>query len=1062
MARVLRCAASWEQQSRTALPTRVPSPTVAGNIEVFSMEKHPQITLDRIARLVDELRNALWTDRLPLHVSVYQCPDPISYAEAVAQDYVPVTPGFAWGPPWSTAWFRVQGAYPDAWAGSTVALLLVTGSEALVWVDGEPAQGLDENRADFVLTDAAAGGAAVDLYIEAAGNRPFGAGEHAEKMSERPFMLQEAALARLNCPAWDLYHDLRLLLDLARQLPDTSTRRAQLIYAMNEAVNVVRRGGDDAYADARAILATAYAVPASASAPHVAALGHSHIDTAWLWPLRETVRKCSRTFASVLKYMETYPEYRYVQSQPQLYAFMKERFPGLYARIKDAVAAGRWEPQGGMWVEADCNVPSGEALVRQILYGEKFFQEEFGVKSTVLWLPDVFGYSAALPQILQGCGIRYFLTQKLSWNQFNPIPHHTFWWEGIDGSRVLAHFPPADTYNGMMTPQELLHGERNFRDKDRAQSWIYLFGFGDGGGGVTKEMLEAGRRMTNTDGLPTVTQEFSRDWFPRMEAECRDLRTWVGELYFERHRGTYTTQAKNKWENRRCELLLRDAEFLAAVLMNGDYPAADLERAWKLVLLNQFHDILPGSSIGWVYRDSTEQYAEVHAIADTVITRALDTFAKKVQTSGMKHPTMIWNTLGFTRSGVASLPWNGPAGTVARAPRGEGYRTQLTEEDGRRTLLVEVADVPAMGYVVYDLRKGRFAEDIGDVATATDRSLENELVRVELDDRGQLVSFTDKQQGREVLAGPGNVFQLFDDRPLNWDAWDIDPYYEEVVRDLDAPATITVVENGPLRAALKVERALTPQATLVQYIRLEANSRRVDFDTTIDWSEAHALLKVAFPVDVLSPRATFEIQYGHVERPTHRNTSWDMARFEVPAHKWADLSEGDYGVALLNNGKYGYDVHDNVLRLTLLRAPKAPDPDADMGTHRFTYSLLPHRGDVTNSGVPLAGYDLNVPLRTRALPVREGVLAQTHSFFRVDKHNLVIESVKRAEDGDGIIIRLYEAFRQRGTARLILNGLCSRCTRTDLLERDQDEIPVQGGAIELPFRPFEIITLRLR
>ncbi|OPZ86769.1 MAG: Mannosylglycerate hydrolase [bacterium ADurb.Bin429] len=1023
------------------------------------MEKHPQVTLERIGRVVEELSRSLWMDRRPLRVAVYQCAEPIPYEDAVQQAYQPVELGYPWGPAWSTAWFHLEGEVPAEWAGRTVAALIDTGSEALLWADGAPAQGLDENRRDFTLDCPF-----VDLYVEAAGNFPFGFGHG--NANPTPFALKQAEVAWLNRPAWDLYHDLRVLHGLIEQLPENSPRRAKLLYTVNEAVNAYYRGGDAKYENARAILTAAFADPACASASDVTALGHSHIDTAWLWPLRETVRKCSRTFATVLRYMETYPEYRYVQSQPQLYAFMKERFPALYARIKQAVAEGRWEPEGGMWVEADCNVPSGEALVRQFLYGMQFFREEFGIECSILWLPDVFGYSAALPQILQGCGIRYFLTQKLSWNQFNPIPHHTFWWEGIDGSRVLAHFPPADTYNGVVTPKEILHGERNFRDKDRSDTWLYLFGFGDGGGGVTKEMLEAARRMRDVEGLPRVAQGFAHEWFPRMEAEARDLRTWVGELYFERHRGTYTTQAKNKWENRRCELLLRDAEFLAALHPAGAaaYPAEVLARAWKLVLLNQFHDILPGSSIGWVYEDSQRQYAEVHEAGDAIIADATSAFAQQIHTDGMTHPVLIWNTLSFARSGMVSIPWKGSAKVVAQAPKGELYRTQLSEEDGQRRLLVEVTDAPSMGYTVYDIRRGRFAEDIGDVATATPTALENGLVRVTLDARGGVTSFFDKQAEREIIAPgmAGNLFKLLNDHPTNWDAWEIDPFAEEVTTDLLGEATITVTENGPLRASVKVERALTPRATLTQYIRLETNSRRLDFETIIDWREEHALLKVAFPVAVHSVRATYEIQYGHVERPTHRNTSWDIARFEVPAHKWADLSESDYGVALLNDGKYGYDVQGSVLRLTLLRAPKSPDPDADMGVHRFTYSLLPHRGDVVNSGVPLAGYDLNVPLRVSPLPVREGVLAQAHSYFRLDKHNLLIESVKRAEDGDGLIVRLYEAYRRRGVARLITNGLCSRVTRTDLLERDQEELPVQGGAVELPFRPFEIITLRLR
>lgn len=1029
------------------------------------MEKHPKLTLERIGHALHEMQQLIWTDHQPLEVAVYQCAEPVPFAEAAQQTYTPIAAGYPWGPAWSTAWFRVQGRIPTAWAGSAVVAMIDTGSEALVWQHGTPAQGLDYNHRDFPLTSLATGGERVDLYLEAAGNSHLSADRNGQ-----PFTFKMASLARFHAPVWDAYYDLRVLHDLALTLPEESPRRARLLYALNEAVIAYRHGGPDALTRMREILAPEYAQPADASAPVVNALGHSHIDAAWLWPLRETKRKCSRTFATVLTYMEQYPEYRYTQSQPQLYAYMKEGYPDLYARIKQAVAEGRWEPQGAMWVEADCNITSGESFVRQILYGKQFFREEFGLDNTILWLPDVFGYSAALPQILQQSGVPYFMTQKISWSQFNKFPHHTFWWEGIDGSRVLTHFLPADTYSANMSPEELKRGERQFRDDDRTATWLHLFGHGDGGGGPTKEMFEFIRREGNTEGLPRVQIGLARDWFPRMEAEARDLCTWVGELYLECHRGTYTTQAKNKWENRRCEFLLRDAELLATISPTGiaAYPSEDLERAWKLVLLNQFHDILPGSSIDLVYEDSARDYAGVHQVGEQIVNGALDAFAAAIDTTKLKNPLLVWNTLSFPRGGLVSIPWKGAKGAIALSPQEHATRTQLTEEHGERRLLVEVVDVPSMGYAVYDLLPGKMPKNvtplITDTVSATERVLENSLVRVALNDAGEVVSFYDKQQERELIpAGAiANQFQRFDDHPVWWDAWEVDPYFEDTREDLSTPATITVQDAGPLRATLRIARMLTPKASLVQLIRLEANTRRLDFETFIDWQEEHALLKVAFPVDIYTPRATFEIQYGHVERPTHRNTSWDVARFEVPAHKWVDLSEGDYGVALLNDGKYGHDVRDNVLRLTLLRAPMDPDPMADRGTHHFTYCLLPHRGDVVNSGIPLAGYDLNEPLLVRTLPVQEGMLARAHSYFRLDKPNLVIEAVKRAEDGDGIIVRLYEAYRRRGTARLMTNGLCSRVTRTDLLEHNQDDLPVQGGAVQVAFRPFEIITLRLR
>ncbi|MDH7570868.1 MAG: glycoside hydrolase family 38 C-terminal domain-containing protein, partial [Armatimonadota bacterium] len=682
-----------------------------------------------------------------------------------------------------------------------------------------------------------------------------------------------------------------------------------------------------------------------------------HIDVAWLWPLRETVRKCSRTFATALRYMQKYPEYRFGQSQPQLYAFTREHYPALYQRIKEAVQAGRWEPVGAMWVEADCNIPSGESLVRQVLHGKRFFMEEFGVETEILYLPDVFGYSAALPQILKKSRVHYFMTQKISWNQFNKFPHHTFWWEGLDGTRIFSHFLPADTYNGVFTPEELRRAERNFRDSDRASSWLYLFGYGDGGGGPTAEMLEAAKRVKDLDGVPRVEQEFARDFFRRAAAEAKDLPVWVGELYLELHRGTYTTQAHNKRMNRRCEFLLRDAEFLSAIRPGGlsGYPREALDRCWKLVLLNQFHDVIPGSSIGWVYEDSRRQYDEVARTGHSIVEDALKALSASIDAAGLSHPVVVWNTLSRPGREVVSYPLEEHAPGSVVSARGERWPVQVVEgEDGRRALFV--AEVPPCGYAVYDLSSAEAGGSEFDSVTVGDGYLENGVLRVEWDGRGLLTRVFDKRCGREVLAAgaAANLFQLFDDRPNNWDAWDVDVFYAETGRDLTEVAGIRIVERGPVRGAVEFCRHFG-NSSIRQVMRLSSGSARLDFVTEVEWHESNALLKVAFPVAINASRATYEIQYGHVERPTHINTSWDMARFEVVGHKWADLSEGDYGVALLNDCKYGYDVRGNVLRLSLLRAPKNPDPNADMGRHLFTYALYPHPGDVRLGAVVAEG-----------------------------------------------------------------------------------------------------------
>lgn len=635
-----------------------------------------------------------------------------------------------------------------------------------------------------------------------------------------------------------------------------------------------------------------------------------------------------------------------------------------------AIAAGGREAQERG--AADFNLIAGESLIRYFLYTSRR-REPYAA-----FLPDAAaGYPGSLPQVLRGCGVHRFYTRKA-------FAHSTFWWEGIDGSRVLVQA---------------------------------------------------------MDGAISA------------DPGSVDPPTWTGELCVASARGVCTAQAVRRWECRRCECLLRDAEFLAAIQpRSAEYPQAELREAWRLLLQDQFR----------TGAETPSTYQRVREIGEAAVARAMDTFASLLDTGDLSHPVVVWNTVSFPRSGLVSVPWQGKSDVCAFAPRGQASRTQLVHEYGERRLLVEVVDAPPMGYVIYDLRERAkvkaSALAITDVARTDGRLLENDLVRVELNGCGEIISFFDKQQQREIIApgAAGNRFLCCDDRP---DGWEGDPLCDKAHEELAAPAIIERTENGPLRASVRVERRLLPSAHLVQFIRLEANSRRLDFETYLDWQETHSLLKVAFPVAIHSPQATCEIQFGHLDRPTHRNAVREAACGEMPAQRWADLSESDYGVALLNDGRHGYDIDKNVLCLSLACAPR---DEADRGLHCVTYSLLPHRGQAECSGVPLAGYDLNVPFRAHRLPVQQGMLARAHSYFRVDKPNLVIETVKRAEDGDGLIIRLVEAYRRRGTARLIINGLCSRATRTDLLERNLDDLPVHGGAVVIEYRPFEIITLRLR
>ncbi|HKC19730.1 MAG TPA: glycoside hydrolase family 38 C-terminal domain-containing protein, partial [Candidatus Dormibacteraeota bacterium] len=613
----------------------------------------------------------------------------------------------------------------------------------------------------------------------------------------------------------------------------------------------------------------------------VHATGHAHIDTAWLWPLREARRKCARTFSTQLALMDEYPDHRFACSQPAQYEWMKESYPAIYARIQEKVASGQWEPVGAMWVEADCNLPAGEALVRQVLHGKRFFMREFGYETDILWLPDVFGYPGNLPQIIAASGCRYFLTQKLSWNDTNKPEHHTFLWEGIDGTRIFTHFPPADTYNGDFSRDELEAGVRHFKDAPRSNRSLYLFGWGDGGGGPQPEMIDAAHRFGVQIGSAS-------DFFVAASEEARDLAVVKGELYFELHRGTYTSQSRTKRLNRLAQEALRQAE-MWSVAAGDPYPRQELERAWKALLLNQFHDILPGSSIDWVYADAERDLSEVVDTADALVLEATSRIA------GAGDRVAVFNSTSRARGGA-----------------------------------------PPYGWAVVGLPPPPRATP-----------LENDQLRVELGD-GTVNSIWDKEARREVLRGPGNVFELHDDNPRRWDAWDLD------------------IEH---RDSLVVVGRRFGQSTITQRIWLDG--RMLRFDTEVDWHERHKILKVAFPVTVSAREATYEVQFGHVQRPTHFDDSRARAMFEVPAQRWADLGDGDYGVALLNDCKHGYDIHDSVMRLSLLRAPTHPDPSADQGRHRFTFALLPHGGDWREAGVIQAAEELNSPLRqeTTSLPV---------------------------------------------------------------------------------------------
>jgi len=798
------------------------------------------------------------------------------------------------------------------------------------------------------------------------------------------------------------------------------------------------------------------------------ATGHAHIDIAWLWTLGQTRRKTERTFHNAIRLMEQFPDYHFTQSQPQLYQFIKEDQPELFNAIKQKIQEGRWEPIGGMWVEADCNLSGAESLARQFLLGRTFFRQHFGkdTETPVLWLPDVFGYAWALPQLIQQAGLKYFMTIKIGWSQYNRLPYDTFMWQGIDGTQILTHFSTvkefgseyASTYNSMANAKEALGTWQNFQQKELQKDLLMAYGFGDGGGGPTREMLENIAVMKHFPGLPQVKQSSAKNFFEAIAplTESKMMPVWNGELYLEYHRGTYTTQARNKRANRKSEFLMHDAEFIAtyASLLTGyQYPITEFQNAWRTVCLNQFHDIIPGSSIGPVYEESQQQYAQL----TQDVTRLRDE-ALQVMADQLDADVIIVNATSFTQRGVVFLPGDSSWQRFTR----DGELIPVQQADSG--LWVDAGEMAP--YSVISLRATVDSRPSTTVhGPSSTVLLENDFLLVEFNIEGDITRIFDKQANREVLApnSIANQIQAFEDRPKSWDAWDIEIFYDDKMWLAEPASSIRIIEYGELRQAIEVKRRIL-NSEYIQRISLNHNSPRLDFDTHIDWKDRHTMLKVAFPVEVLAPQATYEIQWGNVQRPTHRNTSWDWARFETCAQKWVDLSEGNYGVSLLNDCKYGHDIHDNVMRITLLRSPTMPDPMADFGEHDFKYSLYPHSGS-WNEETQREAYLLNDPIivyQRKDERRNKSLISNLQSLVSVSSPNAIIETIKRAEDGDGIIVRLYESQRKRGPVQCQFGRAVESAWTTNLLEDNESALSVDQDSVQLNLRPYQIVTLRVK
>lgn len=1033
-----------------------------------------RIELAQLHNRLAELRRTVHTSHTPVQGLQFAVTGPGKGPEdPPAKGWKPFALGSRWGGLDQTTWFRMTATLPAAFKGHPAAAVLrlpdathvegnplaIEGGEALLYVDGVPHHGVDRNHEEILLTRKARGGESFTLMLEACPSTRFHA-VHAFTRAETAIHHPEA---------WGLYWDCRVALEAAEQLPEDSALRRRMIAAIAGVLNGIDPGaaGTAAYYKE---LDRSRGKLEKALAPHggshdlgaLTLVGHSHIDTAWLWPLRETRRKVGRTFATVLRLMEQYPEFHFSASQPVLYRFVKTHYPALWKQIKRRVKEGRWEPCGAPWVEQDSNMPGGESLIRQFLYGNRFFEAEFGMRSDTAWLPDAFGYPWSLPQILVKCQMRHFVTTKIDWGMFTAFPYSYFHWQGIDGTRIRTVMPPLN-YNGNPVPADCVAQWRGFKQKELVEEVIYPFGWGDGGGGPTAEMIERGKRMADLPGVPRCRFGRTADALDRMRSQAPDdsLPVYNGELYLELHRGCQTTQARVKQQNRRCETALHDAELLGcmALLHGGKYDARSLREAWELVLLNQFHDILPGSSITEVYEDAERDQNAAAALAARARNEALAHILTQVDTRGPGEPVVVFNTLSWERRDIVRARLHMPI-----------ERFHVTDPDGKpvpcqRTGTAEIlfeASAPSLGYAVYHVAPGAAPAEPSGMLRATPRLIENDYFRVRLDSFGRFISVYDKLYEREVLpeGAKANVLQLFDDRPHAHDAWDIDHNFEDRQWEPERPESIEVIEAGPVRATIRVTRR-GGQSLFVQDISMYALLPRIDVRMEVDWRERRTLLKAAFPVDILSPRATYGIQFGAIERPTHRNTLHDRGRFEVPAQHWADLSEGDYGVALLNDCKYGYDVKDNVLRLSLLRSPVDPDPEADQGKHEFTYALYPHPGD-WREGVPQQGYELNTPLLAVEDAPIEGPMPPVHGFASVDMDNVIIETVKKAEDGNAVIVRVYEAHGQRGDAAIYFAHTPKSAVECDMMEENESSALLAAKVLHFYMKPFEIKTFKVR
>lgn len=998
---------------------------------------------------------------------------PVEFAETTGHFRIPPTDeaglrwrhmdsGKTWGTAWGTAWFRGSFRIPSDCRREAVFIRPMTGGrEALVFLNGEPVGGVDSNHSVIQLTGSASTRRSYDVAIEAyAGHPCIGTQPDDANAPSYCCTFETVELLRRRDDVMGFVFDLRVLLSLVDALDAGSLKRGQLVAALAgvyDAVPAIPTEHPEpvwriAIGQARQLMEPLLAMANGPTTPEMGIVGHSHIDTAWLWPLTETWRKCARTFSTMANLMEQYPEFIFTQSAPCHAEIMQREYPRLFRRMQKLVTAGRWEPNGGMYVEPDCNIPAGESLIRQFLIGQQTTRRLFSRESDAFWQPDVFGYSAALPQIMRGCGIDYFLTTKISWNDTTRFPYDTFWWRGIDGTAVLAHFNKTHCWPD---PATLAAQFRDMQHLDTEDRRLTAFGYGDGGGGPQFEMLEIARRVQDLEGCPRARYTTVSDFMRRLETERGDrLPEYTGELYLELHRGTLTSLAQVKQGNRRAELALREAEFLCSLASPRGhlYPANKLRATWKKLLINQFHDILPGSSIPEVNDQAVQELGECEAEARNITENAARALFGKA--TSHYSAIMVCNSLSWVLSGELPLR-NVPRGYVPADPAIVHQRVRSIE--GTDLLVVAGFPVPPLACTPLELRRGSSTGSSS--FRVTRNTVRTPHARIRFNRAGQITSLIDRASARQLVRAGGafNVLWLGEDVPQSWDNWDIDFDQQRKMTAQERLLSRDLVAEGPLQLRMRCTYEIGRASTLTQDMVFHAQTPRIDFETVIDWHEQHTLLKAGFATDLLSAQARHEIQYGHVERPTHRNRPHERAQFEVCNHKWTDLSEHRCGVAVLNDAKYGVSVDGGEIRLTLLKSGTHPDPRGDAGRHSFSYALLPHGGFSAESVVRPA-YQFNIqPTAWIAGNQPEAV----PSLMQIDVPHVIVETIKWAETGDGVIVRLYEAERSGAWARIALGAPVAAAQETNMLEEKGRDLPIKNGTLELYFRPFEIKTLKM-